>query len=522
MKSKPSHMQPIVTAGQMQNIDRRAIEDMGIPGLDLMEAAGKGVAEHLRDALYDGDVAGRHVAVVNGRGNNGGDGFVAGRYLGEWGADVHYYLLGEASRLQGDALANFNRLVDRKAVQEVLAETDIPDFSAFDLILDALFGTGFRGAIEGLAAEAVGRINAAAKPVVAVDVPSGLVADTGRAEGEAVRAALTVTFALPKIGHFLYPGRALTGMLRVVDIGIPESAVETEGIELHLITDDYVGDALPRRLPDAHKGSCGKIFILAGSPGMTGAAALAGNAAVHSGAGLVYVGCPRSLNDVLEVKLTEALTRPLPEVGKKRVLARRALGEVMRDIAGVDAVAVGPGLAQHFETQDLVRRVIDRCDKPTVLDADGLNAFAKDNAALRENKNPLIITPHAGELSRIVGVPIEDILADRQTWACRAAQMFNCVCVLKGAPTFVAEPGGTVCLNPTGNEGMASGGTGDVLTGMIVALLGQGLTVFDAACCGVYLHGLAGDLAAEELGQIAMVASDMIDCLPEVFLRYRM
>jgi hydroxyethylthiazole kinase-like uncharacterized protein yjeF len=221
------------------------------------------------------------------------------------------------------------------------------------------------------------------------------------------------------------------------------------------------------------------------------------------------------------VKLTEALTRPLAEVGKKRVLARRALGEAMQYIADVDALAVGPGLAQHFETRELIRRIVARRDKPTVLDADGLNAFAEDNAVLRENAIPLVITPHAGELSRIVGAPIDEILADRQTWAGQAAGMFNCVCVLKGAPTFVAEPGGMVCLNPTGNAGMASGGTGDVLTGMIVSLVAQGLSVFDAACCGVYLHGLAGDLAAEELGQIAMAASDMIDCLPDVFLRYR-
>jgi NAD(P)H-hydrate epimerase len=219
--------------------------------------------------------------------------------------------------------------------------------------------------------------------------------------------------------------------------------------------------------------------------------------------------------------MTEPLTRPLPEVSKSRVLARRALGEVMKYIADVDALAVGPGLSRHFETQELVRRVMARRDKPTVLDADGINAFAKDNTVLRENRAPLIITPHVGELSRIVGAPMSEIIADRRSWAQQAARMFNCVCVLKGAPTFVAEPGGTVCVNPTGNAGMASGGTGDVLTGIIVALLGQGLAPVDAACCGVYLHGLAGDLAADELGQVAMVASDMIDCLPEVFLRFR-
>jgi len=515
-------MHKIVTASQMQNIDRRAIEGMGIPGLQLMEAAGKGVAAHVKDDLYDRDVTGQKVAIVCGRGNNGGDGFVCGRYLKQWGADVRYFLLGKTTELKGDGLANYERLDDKGAVCEVSAETDIPAFTEYDLIIDALLGTGFKGKIEGLAAEVVRRINAADKPVVAVDVPSGLIADTGRTEGEVISAEMTVTLALPKVGHFLYPGRALTGSLKIVDIGIPNSAVEAENIDLHLITEEYVGETLPERAPDAHKGSCGKLFILAGSKGMTGAAALAGNAAVRSGAGLVYVGCPESLNDILEVKLTEALTRPLPEVGKKRVVARRALGEVMKYIADVDAIAVGPGLSQHFETQELVRRVIARRDKPTVLDADGINAFAKDNTALKENSAPLIITPHVGELSRIVDAPIDDILAHRKSWAQKAAAMFNCVCVLKGAPTFVAEPGGRVCLNPTGNAGMASGGTGDVLTGIIVALLGQGLSTMDAACCGAYLHGMAGDLAADELGQVSMAASDMIDWLPEVFLRFRL
>ena len=514
-------MQKIVTAAQMQNIDRHVIEGLGIPGLQLMEAAGKGVAQQIKEDLFDGDVAGQSIAVICGRGNNGGDGFVCGRYLEQWGARVVYFLLGEAAQLKGDAQANFTRLPDPRAVREVLAEEQVPSFTDYHAIVDAIFGTGFKGKIEGIAAEVVRRINAADKPVVAVDIPSGLNADTGGAEGEVVSASMTVTLACPKLGHFLYPGRSFTGTLKIVDIGIPSGAIDAENVELHLITDEYVNDTLPQRAADAHKGSCGKVFILAGSKGMTGAAALAANAAVRSGAGLVYVGCPESLNDILEVKLTEALTRPLPEVSRKRVLARRALGEVMKHIGEVDAIAVGPGLSQHFETQELVRRVIARRDKPTVLDADGINAFAKDISALRENRTPLIITPHVGELSRIVGAPITEILADRKIWAQKAAALFNCVCVLKGAPTFVADPSGTVCLNPTGNAGMASGGTGDVLTGIIVALLGQGLAPFDAACCGVYLHGLAGDLATDELGQVAMCASDMIDCLPEVFLRFR-
>ncbi len=515
-------MLPIVTAGQMRNIDKRAIEGMGIPGLDLMEAAGHGVAEHIRDDLLGSEVEGVTVAVICGRGNNGGDGFVCGRYLAEWGANVGYFLLGETARLKGDALANYERLSDKKAVVEILTENDLPAFSEYDILVDAIFGTGFKHKIEGVAADVVRAINDVGKPVVAVDIASGLIADTGQVEGDVISAEMTVTFGCAKIGHYLYPGRGLTGVLKTVDIGFPPRAIEDDNIDLFLISDKYVNATLPERAPDAHKGSCGKVFILAGSKGMTGAAALAGNAAVRSGAGLVYVGCPESLNDILEIKLTEALTRPLPEVGKKRTLARRALGEVMKYIADVDALAVGPGVSQHFETQDLIRRVINRRDKPTVLDADGINAFAKDNTILKENSAPLVITPHVGELSCIVDAPIDEIIADRKTWAQKAAKMFNCVCLLKGAPTFVADPDGTVCLNPTGNAGMASGGTGDVLTGIIVALLGQGLSPTDAACCGAYLHGMAGDLAADELGQTSMAAGDMVDTLPEVFLRFRL
>ncbi len=517
-----SLMPKITTAAQMQNIDKRAIEGMGIPSLTLMEAAGRGTAEHIRDEFFEGELAGIQIAVICGRGNNGGDGFVGGRYLEGWGAAVDYFLIGEREKLKGDALANYERLPDTARVREITDTERIPALGEYDVLVDAIFGTGFHGSIRDVAADVVPAMNDAGVPIIAVDIASGLSSDTGQVEGPAISAEMTVTFGCAKVGHLLFPGRSLTGELRIVDIGFPPAAIAEENVQLHLITEEYLNVTLPEREPDAHKGTCGKIFVLAASVGMTGAAALVGNAAVRSGAGLVYVGCPASLNDILEVKLTEALTRPLPEVRKKRVIARRALGEVMQYIGEADAIAVGPGLSQHFETQELVRRVLARREKPTVLDADGLNAFGKDNSVLKENKAPLIITPHVGELSRLVNTPIKEIIADRQSWAQKAASLFNCVCVLKGAPTFVAEPDGTVCLNPTGNAGMASGGTGDVLTGIILALLGQDLSPMDAACCGVYLHGLAGDMAAEELGQTSMAAGDMIRQLPEVFMRFRL
>ncbi len=517
-----SVMPKITTAKQMRNIDKRAIEGMGIPSLTLMEAAGRGTAEHIREEFFEGDCDGVQIAVACGRGNNGGDGFVCGRYLEGWGAEVDYFLIGEREKLKGDARTNYARLPDTSQVHDIVEPDDIPSFGEYDALVDAIFGTGFHGSIRGVAADVVPAMNDTAVPVIAVDIASGLSSDTGQVEGPAISAEMTVTFGCPKVGHLLFPGRSLTGELRIVDIGFPPEAIAEENIKLHLINETFLNVTLPDREPEAHKGTCGKVFVLAASVGMTGAAALVGNAAVRSGAGLVYVGCPASLNDILEVKLTEVLTRPLPEVSKKRVIARRALGEVLQYIEDVDAIAVGPGLGQHFETQELIRRVIARRDKPTVLDADGLNAFAKDTSVLKENQVPLIITPHVGELSRLVDAPIKEIAADRQNWAQKAASMFNCVCVLKGAPTFVAEPDGTVCLNPTGNPGMASGGTGDVLTGIILALLGQGLSPMDAACCGVYLHGMAGDTAAAFLGQMSMAAEDMIQQLPEVFMQFRL
>jgi len=516
----PRDLPRIVTPEQMRAIDERAIKGMGIPGLALMENAGRGIAVRIREGILAGDCRGKRIGIVCGRGNNGGDGFVIARYLAEASAQVTTYVLGSVTSLSGDAKVNAERAIQVGLTpDEVSAPEQIPDFSAYDLLVDAIFGTGFRGPIAGVAAAVITAMNAAGVPIVAVDTPSGLDGATGAVSESTINAYATMTLAASKRGQWLWPGRGQVGRLETIDIGIPAAAVEAEDVHLALITEEFIRQSLPPRPPDGHKGAFGKALILGGSVGMSGAAALAANACMRAGVGLTYVGVPASLADLVDIKATEPVVLPLPEVRPRRVLARRGLGEIIKHIENVDAVAIGPGLSQHHETQELVRRLIVRRSKPTVLDADGLNACAQEIAVLEApNQAPLVITPHVGEMARLLGRDASDIAADREGAAREAASRFGCIVVMKGAPTFVAESDGCVYLNPTGNSGMASGGVGDVLTGIIVSFLAQGCTPIVAALLGVYIHGLAGDFAAAELGERSLVASDLIDALPDVLV----
>jgi NAD(P)H-hydrate epimerase len=514
----PANLPKIVTAAQMRSIDECAIQGMGIPGLTLMENAGRGVATLIRDHIFDGDVAGRRVGIVCGRGNNGGDGFVVGRYLAEWGAEVQFFLIGEPAKLKGDAETNYIRAVKVELpVAKILDDSPLPDLSVFELLVDAIFGTGFRGPISGKAADVVDAMVISEVRIAAVDSPSGLESNSGEVIGSIITASNTMSLACSKRGQWMWPGRRHVGMLEVVDIGIPAEAVAAENALLSLITEEFGRTTMPVRPQDGHKGTFGKALVVGGSAGMSGAVALAANACMRCGAGLTYAGVPSSLADVIDAKATEPVVLPWPEVGKRRVLALRGLGEIVKAFDNADAVAIGPGIARHHETQELARRLIARRSKPTVLDADGLNAFEKDQSVLEAHSEvPLIITPHVGEMARLLGRSNESVASDRETAAREAAARFNCIAVMKGAPTFVGEPGGQVYLNPTGNSGMASGGVGDVLTGIIVSLLSQGCEPLTAALMGVFIHGLAGDFAAADVGERSMVASDMVAALPDV------
>ncbi|MCK4857476.1 MAG: NAD(P)H-hydrate dehydratase [candidate division Zixibacteria bacterium] len=506
----------LVTSLQMQEIDRQAIDGLGIPSLELMENAGRGIARHISE-LLEGEVKGKRIAIFSGKGNNGGDGFVVARYLNEWGASAEVYLLAAPDDYQGDALVNYQKIVDLKLpVSQIKSVEDSPDLSSADLVVDAIFGTGFRDVARGLISTVIESINSAEVPVLAVDTPSGLNSDTGEVEGPCIRADYTSTLALPKTGQFFYPGRSYCGSIRVIDIGIPgEEFREVKG--LNLATPSLVAEKVPTRDPTYHKGDCGKLFILAGSVGMTGAAALAAQAAVRAGAGLVYLGVPRSLNDILEVKLTEALTKPLPELRKQRALPVRALGPIIENIREVDACCLGPGVGRHFETIELFRRLVGRIEKPIVLDADGLYPFNGKPELLKTATVEMVLTPHAGELARLTGSSLPEKQLERIEPLRAYTAEIGKVVLLKGAPTLICSPEGEIYVCPTGNAGMASGGCGDVLTGTIGSLLASGMSALDSAVCGAFLHGFAGDLAAADIGLYGLIASDVNAYLPEAF-----
>ena len=507
----------LATGGQMAGIDRRAIAS-GVAGLELMDKAGRGVFEVVIDRTRE---PGSMVAVVCGKGNNGGDGFVVARCLKEAGVQVEAFLLERAKAVSGDARTHLERARSAGVeIREIHSEREVDDLipvlGRSSLIVDAILGTGLRGGARGVSNPAIEAVNRAGIPVVSVDVPSGLHADTGRTEGPCVKSTHTVTFGLPKVGHFFFPGRTLCGTLSLIDIGIPPASIDAEGVDVFLTTREDVVGWLPRREPDAHKGDFGRDLILAGSVGLTGAAVLCANGAIRSGAGLVTVGVPASLNDILEVKLTEAMTYPLPEVRRARCLSLRARGDIGRLAEKADSIALGPGLGRHRETAGLVHRLLQDVEKPLVLDADGLNALGGRSDLLKDRAGPTVITPHPGEFSRLTGMPTAEILMDPIGSARAYAGTNRVVVVLKGAPTVIADPSGKVYLNPTGNSSMATGGAGDVLTGIVTSLIGQGLTPETGARLGVYLHGAAGDLVAERAGGVGHPAGELAVAVPEV------
>ncbi len=509
-------MTKIITAAQMQELDRRTITEACIPGTTLMERAGSGVVSCLEQAF--GSARGKRVTVLCGKGNNGGDGFVVARLLNRRQANARVIAMAPVSELGRDAATmyrQFVRIAGKSAVcsfksksqaQSVLRDSDI--------LVDALLGTGLSTEVTGRYREAIDSINEAGHPVVAVDLPSGLHADTGVVLGHAVRASLTVTFGLPKLGLYQNQGVDLAGTVTIVDIGIPQTYIETVKSRTTLITDTFVQAALPLRRPSSHKGTFGHAGIIAGSIGKTGAAAMAARAALRVGAGLVTIAVPSSVNNVLEAKLLEAMTVPMPET-KARTFSRTALNRFIEFIAAKTAIAIGPGLSTHPETVELVHALAKHLDRPSVIDADALNALAGRPSILTTCKMPPILTPHPGEMARLEAEATpKSINANRISVATRFAQERGVFLVLKGARTVVARPDGVTAICSTGNPGMATAGTGDVLTGMIVGLLAQGLASWEAACAAVYLHGSAGDLAAAGKGQVGLLAGDIIEEVP--------
>lgn len=515
----------ILTAAQMQCIDRLTTERYGVPSLTLMENAGRGIVEFLIERFAPLDQ--QKIVILCGRGNNGGDGLVVARLLREKGLKPRVVLLANPESLKGDAAVNFERLVASGTIElaaDLVAWQRLkPSIQNATLLIDAILGTGLSKPLDGFLLEVVRDLNGAFPQarVVAVDLPTGISADAGELIGECVRAEASVTFTAPKRAHVFAPACEFVGEWVVKPIGTPPELFECDP-ELFLnftCRQDLAWLARPREL-EAHKGSFGHVLILAGSVGKTGAAAMAAKAALRAGAGLVTVATPRSAWPVVAALGMEFMTEPLAETDSG-TLSLRALdcGRLDGLVEGKSVLAVGPGVGNVAETTELIRTVVSRYDVPLVLDADGLNAFAGYMNALRSAGRIRVLTPHPGEMSRLTGQKTAEILRRRIEVAREFARERQVHLVLKGFRTLTAAPEGEVAVNPTGNPGMATGGTGDVLTGLIAGLLAQYpmRSVTEVVAGAVYLHGLAGDLAARELGQASMIAGDLLDALPRAF-----
>ncbi|NVN98354.1 MAG: NAD(P)H-hydrate dehydratase [Geobacteraceae bacterium] len=504
-----------VTAEVMQELDRTTISGYGVSGLELMERAGSHVATIVISRF--GNFKERTALIVAGKGNNGGDGFVIARLLAEAGWSVSLLIFTAA--YAGDAEANFRRTppsvkqIDFKSAVQSEIEAIVQGSA---VIIDAIFGTGLKSGLEGHYAGLAALINSSEKPVIAVDIPSGVDATSGRTLGGAIKADITVTFGAAKIGQLLYPGAGYVGELLVTDIGIPAVLVEKTAI-IEFIDAEYAAKLVTPRSRTAHKGSYGHCLIVAGSCGKSGAAAMAANSAMRAGVGLVTLAVPCGIHPVVEVKTTEAMTVPLPE-SPAGAIAFDSLKVIEHLIEGKDVIAAGPGLGLDEETIAVIKGIVSTAKLPLLLDADALNAVAEDISILPGSSSPtVVLTPHPGEMARLTGASVTAIESDRIGAARHFAATNGCYLLLKGARTVIAAPDGRIAINSTGNPGMASGGMGDVLSGVITALLAQGYEPFDACCLGAYCHGLAGDMVAEEKGEIGLIATDVQEMVPYAF-----
>lgn len=504
-------------AKEMRELDLFTIEKMGIPGPVLMENAARGVFCVLQRCFPDWRR--NRIAVLCGRGNNGGDGLVLARYIREKGGSVEVFLVGRPEDVVGDARFALESFLKTGGTFKTLGieggfSLEEARLWSYGLMVDALLGTGLQREVKDPLASVIGAMNSSGVPVLSVDIPSGLCSDTGRPLGIAVEARVTVTFGFPKMGHFLYPGRKLSGDLYVVDIGIPRRAIQELTPKCLLVTPEILRGLLGPREPDSHKGNFGHVLVIAGSAGKTGAGVMASEAALRVGAGLVTMGVPKSLNLAMEARLTEVMTLPLPE-GEAQNLSLEALDMIMEEMKGKSCVALGPGISTWGDTPTLVRELVKRVPLPMVIDADGLNALVGHLEELQSAPFCRILTPHPGEMARLLGCSVKEVQGDRVEAALRAARMGRCYVVLKGAGTIIADQEGNARLVATGNPAMASGGMGDVLTGIIAGLLAQGLDPMDAMSLGAYLHGFMADMWASEKGKRGLAATDLIAMIPE-------
>jgi ADP-dependent NAD(P)H-hydrate dehydratase / NAD(P)H-hydrate epimerase len=501
-----SWLEPLYDAAGMRASDSWAIDELGIPSLDLMETAGEAVAEAVRDAATDGPVR-----VVCGKGNNAGDGLVAARHLAGTGYEVEVLLPWPAGELSPDATANLERFEGE--VREVAPDDLTGALAGSGAVVDAIFGTGFSGAPRAPADGAVEAINSCGAPVVAADIPSGVDASTGEAEGAAVDADITVSFHAAKLGHWIFPGKARTGELRVADIGIPPDAPSQPAGG---VIRDEVLSLAPKRLPDSTKFDSGEVLVVGGSRGLTGAVCMAASAAIRVGAGYATVAVPADLEPIFEIKLTEVMSRGYE--GAAGRLASASANDILAAGERAAAVVLGPGLGRDEDSFELARELVRGVAAPLLVDADGLNAHAGRLDLIAERDAPTVLTPHAGELGRLLGRESSAIAAHRLAAAREATEQSGAIVVLKGDDTIAAH-GDRLAISAGGSPGLATAGTGDVLSGTIGALLARRLEPFTAVCAGVHAHQRAGRIAAERVGATeSVVATDVIAALPEALV----
>ena len=516
----------LATAAQMREMDRQTIEDFGVPSLVLMENAALRVVDVIAERY--GPLRGKQIEVVCGKGNNGGDGLAIARHLAvRFKADVTVWLAADPSAFTGDAAANY-KMMQAFGLQQGLSNVPGAREGEADLLIDALLGTGLKGGVTGELAQIINAMNAAGCPIVSVDVPSGLDADTGNVEGACVRAALTVTFALPKVGLRVYPGAEYVGELIVADIGMPRQVMAAKDINVFATEAADVARWLPARVNgrDSNKGKFGHVSVFAGSAGFVGAPTLTAEAAARTGAGLVTLAVPEGIQNALMARVSPVvMTRGLGQTAEG-TFSESAVEAALALAGKGTAAALGPGLGgpDSGETRAFVREFVRRCPVPLVIDADALNCLAREPdrgaSLVKARAAPTVLTPHPGEMGRLLGTDTKTVQADRRAAAEQAARDFGGVVLLKGARTLIARPDGCLAVNTTSNPGMATGGAGDALTGLIAALLAGGLEPWEAAAAGAYLHGLAGDLAAARQGGPAgLIATDIVDFLPAAIAR---
>jgi hydroxyethylthiazole kinase-like uncharacterized protein yjeF len=552
----------VVTAEQMAALDKATIQGRGVPGLALMERAGRESARKIaawwrseaeayargaenEEAAAQAETrrgipargratsARRTVSrlrtgagtalVLCGRGNNGGDGFVAARYLKGLGFVVRVLVAADEGSLSPDARTNADACARAR-----IPITFLPDARAWgegseallaarsaSFLVDALLGTGSSGAPRGAIAGAIEMAGLSGRPVASIDLPSGVDASTGYAESPAIRAALTVTLAVMKVGLVLEPGRLHAGRVEVVDIGIPDDLIAEQAPALLIADPVWARELLPKRPSDAHKGSMGRVLVVGGSAGMMGAVAMASESVLRAGAGYAVAAVPRSCVDALESRAPTVVKRGLPETAG-RALSKEALDPILNEAIHADVMVIGPGLSREPETEELVRALVERVDCPVLLDADGLNAF--EGRPLRRTHAPLLVTPHYGEAARLSGRLIAEVARDPVGWARRFGQQSGAIVCLKSTPMLTAAPSEPLILNASGNPGMATAGAGDVLSGVISGLLAQGMDPAEAASVGCFVHGLAGDVAARRKGMRGMIAIDIVDAIPAALM----